>query len=40
VLAAHWGQSGMTAAQGDVNGDGKVNVSDLSILANNWQQSW
>ncbi|NLE36409.1 MAG: hypothetical protein GX621_00120 [Pirellulaceae bacterium] len=36
ILAAHWGMSGMTWADGDFNNDGMVNAIDAAILAANW----
>jgi hypothetical protein len=38
ILAAHYGQSNCTWAQGDFNDDGIVNVGDLGILAANYGQ--
>jgi predicted outer membrane repeat protein len=36
IVAAHWGMSGMTWADGDFNKDHVVNAADASILAANW----
>jgi hypothetical protein len=36
VMAAHWGDTSATYAQGSIMGDGNVNVSDLSVMASNW----
>jgi len=39
ILAANYGKTGRTFAQGDINGDGTVSILDLSILAANWGSS-
>lgn len=36
ILAANYGKTGQTFAQGDLNSDGIINVFDLSILAGAW----
>ena len=33
VLSAHYGQTGLSAAQGDADGDGDADLSDFSIVA-------
>jgi DNA-binding beta-propeller fold protein YncE len=39
IMAAHWGDTDATYAQGSIIGDGKVNIDDLSVLASNWDWS-
>jgi probable HAF family extracellular repeat protein len=36
IVLSHFGQSGLTWAQGDFIGDGKVDVNDLTILLSNF----
>ena len=36
ILAGNFGKTGMTYAQGDLNGDGKVNGTDFAMLAGNF----
>jgi hypothetical protein len=38
ILAANYGQSGKTWAEGDFNGDGVVDVGDLGILAAHYSE--
>ena len=39
ILAGNFGKTGMTYAQGDLNGDGRVDGSDFAILAGNFGRS-
>ena len=39
TLLSHWGQSGMTWAHGDFDGDGTVDIGDLNILLSHWALS-
>jgi hypothetical protein len=36
ILAANWGKSGQTYAQGNITGQSTINLSDLAVLAANW----
>ena len=36
ILAANWGQTGLSWAQADFNGDLTIDVGDLGVLAGNW----
>ena len=39
-MLSHFGQTtGMTWSQGDLNGDGRVDVNDLTILLSNFGKS-
>lgn len=37
VVGINWQKSPATFAEGDLNGDGKVDVGDLNIVGLNWQ---
>jgi hypothetical protein len=39
-LAASWSGTGKTWADGDYNGNGTVDFTDLSILSSNWNWQW
>jgi hypothetical protein len=39
ILAANFGRTGRTFAQGDLTGDGRVDGSDFAILAGNFGKS-
>ena len=39
TIGTHWSLAGQGTAQGDFNGDGRVNVSDLGIVGANWQKT-
>ena len=36
-MANNWQQNTSTLGQGDLNGDGIVDIRDLQVIANNWQ---
>ena len=39
IVLAHYGQTGMTWAQGEFTGDGTVDINDLTIVLANYGQS-